>query len=97
MRTSYLVTVALAWCLNGWAILYHLAYVPGFEGLILAVLLANIFAAPIVIWAAFVYGEIAEEDLLLRKASQGRGGYDAPSRGRLKRRNGGASLQGEGR
>jgi hypothetical protein len=38
--------------------------VPGIDGFIAATLLINMLAAPLLFWVAFVYGELAEEELL---------------------------------
>jgi hypothetical protein len=60
IRVSYLVAVAIALILNGWALMQHLSLVAAHEGFIAAVLLANMLSTPIVMWAAFVFGEVAE-------------------------------------
>jgi uncharacterized protein (DUF2062 family) len=42
------------------ALLQHLAVVPEFSGFIAATLLANMLTAPIIVWAAYVMGHVAE-------------------------------------
>ena len=66
IRVSYLVAVAIALILNGWALMQHLSLVAAHEGFIAAVLLANMLSTPIVMWAAFVFGEVAEGSRSLR-------------------------------
>jgi hypothetical protein len=67
IRTSYLAAVTVVWCLNGWALLQHLAIVPAIDGFVAATLLINMLAAPLLLWLAFVYGELVEEEWLRRK------------------------------
>lgn len=59
IRIGYLTIVALAVVLNGWALLQHLSMVPGHDGFIAAVLLINMLSTPLVVWASFVFGEVA--------------------------------------
>jgi ABC-type transporter Mla maintaining outer membrane lipid asymmetry permease subunit MlaE len=58
-RTSYLVAVMIAFALNGWALMQLLSIVPRHDGFIAAALLVNMVSLPIVLWVAFVYGEVA--------------------------------------
>jgi hypothetical protein len=67
MRPGYLFPILAVWCLNIWALLYHLSVVSGFEELIGATLFTNMLTAPIIIWMTFVYGEITEEAHLRRR------------------------------
>lgn len=59
IRIGYLTVVALSFVLNGWALLQHLAMVPAHEGFIAAVLLINMLVTPLVVWASFIFGEVA--------------------------------------
>ena len=61
IRAGYVTIVLLVIGLNGFALLQHLGVVPEFSGFIAATLLANMFTAPIVVWAAYVFGHIAED------------------------------------
>ena len=63
-RTSYLVAVMIAFALNGWALMQHLSIVARHDGFIAAVLVANMVCLPIVLWVAFVYGEVAASHYL---------------------------------
>jgi len=67
MRTSYVVALLVVWCLNGIALLQHLSITPSVDGYVAAVLLINMLAAPLVIWIAFIYGELAEKKILGRR------------------------------
>ena len=67
MRRTYFAALAIVWCLNGWALLQQLSLVPGFQGFIAATLLINMLVAPLVLWVAFLYGELAEEETLRGK------------------------------
>lgn len=67
MRTSYAVTILAVWCLNGIALLQHLSITPRVDGYVAAVLVINMLAAPLVIWIAFIYGELSEKRFLGRK------------------------------
>jgi hypothetical protein len=69
-RTSYLVAVTLAFVLNGWALLQHVSLVARHDGFIAAVLLANMVCLPIVLWVAFVFGEVAASHYLGRRRSR---------------------------
>lgn len=60
IRLSYLALVAISFVLNGWALLQHLSMVPAHDGFIAAIFLANMLSTPLVVWAAFVFGEIAQ-------------------------------------
>jgi hypothetical protein len=60
LRTSYVAAILIAFCLNGWALLQHLAVVPGHDGFIAAVLIANMLCVPFALWAAFIFGEVEE-------------------------------------
>lgn len=60
LRMSYLAVVTIAFVLNGWALMQHLSMVPAHDGFIAAALVVNMLSTPVVLWAAFVYGEIAE-------------------------------------
>ncbi|MFN3623555.1 MAG: hypothetical protein ACK4TP_05770 [Hyphomicrobium sp.] len=59
LRIGYAVIVALSCILNGWALLQHLSILPAHDGFIAAVLILNILATPLVVWASFVFGEVA--------------------------------------
>ena len=61
IRTAYIAVIALTWFLNGFALLEHLGLIPEIKGLIAAVLLTNMVAAPIALWGAFVFGEFVED------------------------------------
>ena len=67
IRISYVIAVLLVWCINGYAFLQHLAVLPEINGFIAAALLVNMATAPLVMWGAYVFGQIAEERLLRRK------------------------------
>jgi hypothetical protein len=71
IRTSYFSAVAIIWCLNGWALLQHWEVVPGIQGFIAATLIIGMLAAPLLLWIAFVYGELAEEQVLKRRHGKG--------------------------
>ncbi len=60
VRVSYFVVVAIATTLNGWALLHCLPIAPAHAGIIAAVLLTNMLSIPVLVWAAFVFGEVAE-------------------------------------
>jgi hypothetical protein len=66
IRVSYVGAVVLVWCMNGFALLQHFSLVPEMRGFIAATLLANMLTAPVVMWAAYVFGRIAEEAFLRR-------------------------------
>jgi len=59
MRLGYAVIVLLSFALNGLALLQHLALVPSHEGFIAAVLIINMLATPLLVWASFIFGEVA--------------------------------------
>ena len=59
IRASYFVVVAIATILNGWALVHSLSVAPEHAGIIAAVLLTNMLSIPIIVWAAFVFGEVA--------------------------------------
>ena len=61
IRAGYATIVLLVIGLNGLALLQHLAVVPELSGFIAATLLANMFTAPMIVWAAYVFGHIAED------------------------------------
>ena len=67
LQIGYVITIALVWFLNGYALLQHLAVFPEMDGFIAATLLVNMLTAPAVIWAAYMFGRIAEERLLRRR------------------------------
>jgi hypothetical protein len=69
-RTSYFVAVTLAFALNGWALMQHLSLVARHDGFIAAVLVANMVSLPIVLWVAFVYGEVAATHYLRHRRSR---------------------------
>jgi hypothetical protein len=69
-RTSYLVAVLVTFVLNGWALMQLLAIVPRHDGFIAAVLVANIVSLPIVLWVAFVYGEVAASHYLRHRRAR---------------------------
>lgn len=64
---SYAIAVVVVWFMNGYALLQHLSLVTEINGFIAATLLANILTAPFVMWAAYIFGQIAHERLLRRK------------------------------
>ena len=64
-RLRYQVLLVIG--LNGFALLQHLGVVPELGGFIAATLLANMFTAPIIVWAAYVFGHIAEDRYQHRK------------------------------
>ena len=64
---EFAVIVLLVIGLNGFALLQHLGVVPELSGFIAATLLANMFTAPIIVWAAYVFGHIAEDRYQHRK------------------------------
>jgi hypothetical protein len=57
-----MILIAIAFVLNGWGLLQHLSILPSHAGFIAAVLIANMLSIPAVVWAAFVFGEVAESD-----------------------------------
>lgn len=59
IRIGYAVIVSLSWILNGWALLQHLSLAPAHDGFIAAVLIADMLATPLIVWASFVFGEVA--------------------------------------
>jgi len=59
VRVSYIVVVAIATILNGWALVHSLSVAPEHARIIAAVLLTNMLSIPIIVWAAFVFGEVA--------------------------------------
>jgi hypothetical protein len=59
IRISYLIVIAVSFVLNGWAVLQHLALLPADDGFIAAVLLADMLLMPLLLWAAFIFGEVA--------------------------------------
>ena len=59
VRVSYLVVVAIAIVLNGWALVHSLSVAPAHAGIIAAILLINMLLIPILVWAAFIFGEVA--------------------------------------
>jgi uncharacterized protein (DUF2062 family) len=60
IRAGYVTIVLLVIGFNGLALLQHLAIVPEFSGFIAATLLANMLTAPIIVWAAYIMGHVAE-------------------------------------
>ena len=69
-RTSYLVAVMIAFALNGGALMQLLSIVARHDGFIAAVLVANMVSLPIVLWIAFVYGEVAASHYLRHRRSR---------------------------
>jgi hypothetical protein len=67
LHAGYVTIVLLVIGLNGFALLQHLGAVPELGGFIAATLLANMFTAPIIVWAAYVFGHIAEDRYQHRK------------------------------
>jgi uncharacterized protein (DUF2062 family) len=61
IRAGYVTVVLLVVCLNGFALLQHLSVIPELSGFIAATLLANMLTAPVIVWAAYVFGHIAED------------------------------------
>jgi len=59
IRSAYIAVVSLSALLNGWALLQHLSIVPAHDGFIAAVLIADILSLPLIVWASFVFGEVA--------------------------------------
>lgn len=70
-RFAFMVYFALVLLLNGWALLAHwrimLSY--GLDNAI--VFLFNILSAPIVVWAAYRIGELAEEEFRRKAEAPG--------------------------
>jgi hypothetical protein len=64
IRHSFMILIAIAFVLNGWGLLQHLSMIPSHDGFIAAVLIANMLSIPLIVWAAFVFGEVAESDHL---------------------------------
>ena len=64
MRLSFIILIAIAFVLNGWGLLQHLSMVPSHDGFIAAALIVNMLSIPVIVWAAFVFGEVAESDYL---------------------------------
>jgi hypothetical protein len=64
IRLSFMILIAIAFVLNGWGLLQHLSMLPSHDGFIAAVLIANMLSIPAIVWAAFVFGEVAESDHL---------------------------------
>ncbi len=64
---GYATIVLLVIGLNGFALLQHLGIVPEFSGFIAATLLVNMCTAPLIVWAAYVFGHIAEDRYQHRK------------------------------
>ena len=62
IRHSFMILIAIAFVLNGWGLLQHLSMVPSHGGFIAAALIANMLSIPAIVWAAFVFGEVAESD-----------------------------------
>ncbi len=67
IRISYVVAIVLVWCMNGFALLQHFSLVPEMNGFIAATLLANMLTAPLVMWAAYVFGQMAEGGFVRRR------------------------------
>jgi hypothetical protein len=67
IRAGYVTIVLLIIGLNGFALLQHLGVVPELSGFIAATLLADMLTAPIIVWAAYVFGHIAEDRYQHRK------------------------------
>ena len=67
IRAGYVTVVLLVVCLNGFALLQHLSVIPELSGFIAATLLANMLTAPVIVWAAYVFGHIAEGHFQHRK------------------------------
>jgi hypothetical protein len=59
IRIGYLTIVAGSIVLNGWALMQHLDMLPAHAGFIAAVLIVNMLITPLVVWASFVFGEVA--------------------------------------
>ena len=62
IRHSFMILIGIAFVLNGWGLLQHLALLPSIDGFIAAVLIANMLSIPAIVWAAFVFGEVADGD-----------------------------------
>ncbi|MTD95765.1 hypothetical protein GIW81_15610 [Hyphomicrobium sp. xq] len=60
IRAGYLVLIAIVIVMNGLALLQHLGMLPEISGFLAATLLANMLVIPVVIWGAFVLGEVVE-------------------------------------
>lgn len=69
-QISYLVAVMIAFALNGWGLMQHLSIVARHDGFIAAVLVTNMMCLPIVLWVAFVYGEVAASHYLRHRRSR---------------------------
>jgi hypothetical protein len=67
IRAAYFTTVLLVVGLNGFALLQHLSLVPELGGLIAATLIANMLTAPLIVWAAYLFGHISEDRYQHRK------------------------------
>lgn len=60
-RALFVVLTLAAWLLNGGALMQHLSIATVIDGLIPATLIVNMIAAPLLLWAAYKSGELAEE------------------------------------
>jgi uncharacterized protein (DUF2062 family) len=67
IRAGHVTVVLLVVCLNGFAFLQNLSVIPELKGFIAATLLANMLTAPVIVWAAYVFGHIAEDRFQHRK------------------------------
>ena len=67
IRVGYAIAIVLTWFINGYALLQHLAVLPEIDGLVAAALLINILTAPVILWAAYVFGRVMELRFLRRK------------------------------
>ena len=70
IRHSFMILIAIAFILNGWGLLQQLSILPSHDGFIAAVLIANMLSIPAIVWAAFVFGEVAESDHLRGSRAQ---------------------------
>jgi hypothetical protein len=67
IRVGYAIAIVLTWFINGYALLQHLAVLPEIDGFVAAALLINILTAPLIMWAAYVFGRVAGVRFLRRK------------------------------
>ena len=82
IRHSFMILITIEFVLNGWGLLQHLSLLPLHAGFISAVLIANMLSIPAIVWAAFVFGEVAESDHLRgsRAKTKSKVGHGAPRR-----------------
>ena len=83
IRFSFMILIAIAFVLNGWGLLQNLSMTTAHAGFIAAVLIANMLSIPVIVWAAFVFGEVAESDHLWRSRgkAKSKSAHGVPARG----------------